>query len=71
MTTLPERDVSRLLTCKEVCFMFGGIHPSTLYRGIRKRRYPAPVNVGPNSSRWVAGECAATLQAMCSARRLG
>jgi len=42
-----------LLDRVEVCRFFGGsrpLNPATLYRGIRKGRYPAPVKVGPGSS---------------------
>ena len=51
-----------LLDRREVCRFFGGtkpLDPATLYRGIRKGRYPAPVKVGPGSSRWLRGECEA------------
>jgi predicted DNA-binding transcriptional regulator AlpA len=43
-----------LLDRVEVCRFFGGSRPinaATLYRGIRKGRYPKPVHVGPGSSR--------------------
>jgi predicted DNA-binding transcriptional regulator AlpA len=72
MSSLDQRAadaVPRLLTCKETCAYFGGIDPSTLYRGIAKGRFPAPIHVGPNISRWVADECAATLEAMIAGRR--
>lgn len=40
---------------------FGGddtpIDTATLYRGIAKGRYPAPVRVGDNISRWLVSEC--------------
>jgi predicted DNA-binding transcriptional regulator AlpA len=70
MTLSPQReatDVScttQLLNCKEVCLAFGGIDPATLYRGIRAGRYPAPIHVGPNTSRWLRVEVEAALQAM-------
>jgi len=58
-----------LLDLKEVCAFFGGLDPSTIYRGITAKRYPAPIKVGPNASRWLRGECRAALQAMIAARR--
>jgi predicted DNA-binding transcriptional regulator AlpA len=57
---------------KAVCAFFGGNRPidaSTLYRGIRQGRYPAPVKVGPGSSRWLKAECEVALQAMVEGRR--
>jgi predicted DNA-binding transcriptional regulator AlpA len=61
-----------LLDRKAACVFFGGtrpINPATLYRGIRRRRYPRPVKVGPGSSRWLRSECEAALQAMVEGRR--
>jgi predicted DNA-binding transcriptional regulator AlpA len=66
-------DASRqneLLDLKSVCVLFGGLHPASIYRGIRAGRYPAPIHVGPNSSRWLLSECEAALAAMI-ARRVG
>jgi predicted DNA-binding transcriptional regulator AlpA len=60
-----------LLDKQAVCRMFGGTRPinsATLYRGIRKGRYPRPVKVGPGSSRWLRSECEAVLQAMVEGR---
>jgi predicted DNA-binding transcriptional regulator AlpA len=60
-----------LLDLKTVCRLFGGskpIHPSTLYRGIATGRYPAPIKVGPNTSRWASAECAAAIEAMFARR---
>lgn len=72
MQTLSQReDVFRydtLLDVKAVCEIFGGIHPSTLYRGIQAGRYPAPIKVGPNISRWRFGECDAALGEMIARR---
>src|SRR5271157_1316523 len=45
-----------LLAGKPGIRFFGGsrpIDPSTLYRGIRAGRYPAPIHIGPNASRWL------------------
>ena len=66
MTTMVE-----LLDRREVCRFFGGtkpLDPATLYRGIRKGRYPAPVKVGPGSSRWLRSECEAALRVMAEGR---
>jgi predicted DNA-binding transcriptional regulator AlpA len=56
---------------REVCRFFGGtrpLNPATLYRGIRKGRYPQPVKVGPGSSRWLRAECEAALRVMAEGR---
>lgn len=60
-----------LLDRKAVCCLFGGTRPinaATLYRGIRAGRFPAPIHVGPNASRWLRHECEAALQAMIAGR---
>lgn len=60
-----------LLDLKAVCRYFGGtrpIDPATLYRGIKKGRYPAPIHVGPGSSRWLRSEIQATLESMIAGR---
>ncbi len=62
---------TELLTMREVCRLFGGSRPidaSTLYRGVKAGRYPAPIKVGPGSSRWLRAECEAALQAMIAGR---
>ena len=76
-TASPLREAAclrdELLDLKTTCAFFGGtrpIDPATLYRGIKKDRYPAPVKVGPGSSRWLRHECESALQAMI-ARRVG
>jgi predicted DNA-binding transcriptional regulator AlpA len=63
-----EPNPNELLDCRSVCELFGSIHPATLYRGIRNGRYPPPIHVGPNTSRWLRSECAAALQAMIAMR---
>ena len=63
--------LANLLDRREVCRFFGGtkpLDPATLYRGIRKGRYPAPVKVGPGSSRWLRAECEAALAQMAERR---
>jgi predicted DNA-binding transcriptional regulator AlpA len=60
-----------LLDRVEVCRLFGGskpIDPATLYRGIKAKRYPKPIKVGPNSSRWLRNEVLSVLEAMKGAR---
>jgi predicted DNA-binding transcriptional regulator AlpA len=59
-----------LLDKGEVCRYFGGsrpINPATLYRGIRKGRFPKPIRVG-GSSRWLRSECEAALRQMVDGR---
>jgi predicted DNA-binding transcriptional regulator AlpA len=67
-----QPDPDELFDMKAACIFFGGnrpLHPATFYRGIRKGRYPAPIKVGPGSSRWLRSECAAALQSMIARRR--
>jgi predicted DNA-binding transcriptional regulator AlpA len=59
---------NQLLTCRETCTAFGGVDPSTLYRGIRLGRYPRPIKVGPGSSRWLRSEIDACLRQMVEGR---
>jgi predicted DNA-binding transcriptional regulator AlpA len=64
----PTNDPMELLPKSDVCRLFGNINPSTLYRGIRQGRYPRPVRIGPNSSRWLLTECRDALRLMVEAR---
>jgi predicted DNA-binding transcriptional regulator AlpA len=60
-----------LLDRLTVCQRLGGskpIDPATLYRGIKAGRYPSPIKIGPNPSRWVAKEVEACLSKMVEAR---
>ena len=72
MTLLTQHEAATpcddLLDLKTVCAFFGNIHPATLYRGIRRGSFPAPIHVGPNTSRWLRSECSAALQAMIARR---
>ena len=61
-------DACVLLNVRQVCAMFGNIHPSTLYRGIRHGIYPRPVRIGLASSRWLASECSDVLAQLISRR---
>jgi len=71
--TLHEREgeaapSDQLLTCKQVCHLFGGINAATLYRGCAAGRYPRPIKVGPNTSRWLRSEVEAALAGMIAGR---
>lgn len=76
-TLFPQREAQHasqptdLLDGRAACAFFGGtkpLHLATLYRGIAAGRYPAPIKVGPNASRWLRSECEAALQAMIAGR---
>ena len=49
---------------------FGGLHFSTLYRGISSGFYPKPINTSGNTVRWLASECRDALDRMIAARDL-
>jgi predicted DNA-binding transcriptional regulator AlpA len=59
-------------TIEQVCDFFGGndrpLNPSTIYRGIKDGRFPAPVKVGPQTSRWLSTECEAARARMMMTR---
>jgi predicted DNA-binding transcriptional regulator AlpA len=60
-----------LMTQTATCAFFGGdrpIHYSALYRGIAAGRYPKPIRVGPNTSRWLRSECRAALNGLVAER---
>jgi predicted DNA-binding transcriptional regulator AlpA len=60
-----------MMTLRATCAFFGGdrpLNPSTLYRGIKAGRYPSPVRVGPNTSRWLRAECHDARQKLIVAR---
>lgn len=60
-----------LLDRAAVCRLIGGTRPinaATLYRGIKAGRYPAPIKVGPGSSRWLLSEVEAAIAAMVARR---
>ncbi len=61
-----------LMDKDETCRFFGGhmrpINHATLYRGIKDGRYPAPIKVGANSSRWIKSECTEALSKIIAAR---
>jgi len=63
--------VEEMMTLAATCAFFGGdrpIHYSTLYRGVAAGRYPKPVRVGPNTSRWVRSECEAARRRLMAER---
>jgi predicted DNA-binding transcriptional regulator AlpA len=51
----------------DVCRMLGGIDPSTLYRGIAAKKYPAPIKDG-SRSRWLKGEIETVVLGLIAAR---
>jgi predicted DNA-binding transcriptional regulator AlpA len=72
-TTTADED--ELLTCEEVCIFFGGkskpLNPATLYKGIKAEppRYPKPIKIGPQISRWLLSECKEFRQRLLDARQ--
>lgn len=68
MHTIPTED---LLDVDGACRFLGGsrpLHPCTLYRGVKTGRYPAPIKVGPASSRWLRRELQEVIDAMVAER---
>ena len=62
---------SEMMTLGATCAFFGGdkpLNPSTLYRGVKAGRYPAPVHIGTRMSRWLRSECEVARQALIDAR---
>ena len=61
-----------LMNVVETCRFFGGanspLNPATLYRGIKTEKYPAPIKLGPGTSRWVKSECEQMLRDLIAAR---
>ncbi|RJT28132.1 AlpA family phage regulatory protein [Mesorhizobium waimense] len=55
------------------CQLIGGretpITPSTLYKGIKSGRFPAPLKLGPGTSRWRRSEIMAVLDRASAARQ--
>jgi predicted DNA-binding transcriptional regulator AlpA len=56
-----------LLDRRATCEFFGGLHASSLYRGVRQGRFPKPIKVGA-LSRWLKSECELALARMMEAR---
>ena len=57
-----------LLDLAATCARLGGIHPATLYRGIKAKRYPAPLKIGPKTNRWNSAELDAVIEQLGAAR---
>jgi predicted DNA-binding transcriptional regulator AlpA len=57
------------MTREETLAFFGGskpIHVATLYNGMRRGRYPRPINVG--GMRWLRSECEHAVRTMVEQR---
>lgn len=71
-TAAPDPADDELWDTQKVLKYFGGglkpIHISTLYRGVAAKIYPRPINISPNSIRWVPRECREARQRMLAAR---
>jgi predicted DNA-binding transcriptional regulator AlpA len=65
MSTL---DSIELIDREETCHELGKISTATLYRGVASGRFPRPINVGPNTVRWVLAEIRACKIAMMNSR---
>lgn len=67
--TNPQDD---LITIQTACELIGGrespITPSTLYRGIKSGRFPAPIKLGAGTSRWRRSEIIAMLERAAAER---
>jgi len=62
-----------LVDIGEACRILGGnspIDPSAFYRGIRAKKYPAPIKVGCRS-RWLKSECEAVVRKLIEKRDAG
>ncbi len=70
--TLATRDdamssVDRLLNAKEVCKLTS-VSQATLYRLIKANKFPKPLRLGPQVTRWRSDEIAAHLDRLSAAR---
>jgi hypothetical protein len=65
--TEPEPNDLELWDRPTVLRFFGGIHVSTLYRNLGTL-YPRPVNVAPNTVRWLGHECRTARQRLFNKR---
>ena len=61
-------DPIELIDRDETCRELGRISPATLYRGVTSGRYPRPINVGPNTVRWILTEVRTCKIAMMNSR---
>jgi predicted DNA-binding transcriptional regulator AlpA len=64
--------IEDLIPITLACQMIGGretpITPSTLYKGIKSGRFPAPIKLGYGTSRWRRSEIIAMLDAAARKR---
>jgi predicted DNA-binding transcriptional regulator AlpA len=68
----PTLDNDELLDMGAVCRLFGGtrpLDPSTIYKGIRRGRFPKPVSIGPQTARWLRSECLSALERIIAESR--
>ena len=59
------------LDVKAACRFIGGskpINPSTLWRGVKERRYSPPDHIGPNMVRWRRSRLARDLERIAADR---
>jgi predicted DNA-binding transcriptional regulator AlpA len=68
MSSVETPEPIELWDRQTVLEFFGGLHFSTLYRGISSGFYPKPINTSGNTVRWLASECRAALQRMIAER---
>lgn len=65
-------DTDELIPLGTACELIGGretpINPSTLYKGIKAGRFPAPLKLGPGTSRWRRSEVLAVIERAASER---
>lgn len=61
-----------LVTINAACEILGGkeapLNPSTLYKGIKRGVFPAPLKLGPGTSRWRRSELLAVLESVAKSR---
>ncbi len=58
---------------KTACAILGGNRPiskTTLWRGTKSGKYPAPVKVGPKTNRWIRAELTAFIEKMAASRNV-
>jgi predicted DNA-binding transcriptional regulator AlpA len=64
-----------LIPITVACQLIGGketpITPSTLYKGIKTGRFPAPLKLGPGTSRWRRSEIIEVLDKTAAKRAAG
>lgn len=64
---MTEQNSPRLGSIEAACKLVGGDKPisaSTYYRGVHRGTYPAPIKVGPNTSRIDLDKLSAVLREM-------